>query len=123
MEFTAAGSCATSGVFKVEAGTIRLANGSSGQYGPCILLGDAAIDCAGGTVAFEDSADFAWTEGATLDIAKPLPKRAIRFGASANALTDAQLAQMTYSGKPGKLSLDADGYLCPPGTGTVILLR
>ena len=123
LELTSADNACTSGVFKVEAGTVRLGEGCGGNFGALIVLDDATIDCAGGTIAFEDSADFAWTEGATLDIAKPLPKRAIRFGTSANALTDAQLAQMTYNGKSGKLSLDADGYLCPPGAGTVIFLR
>ena len=123
VEFTAAGSCATSGVFKVEAGTIRLANGSSGQYGPCILLGDASLDFQGGTVAFEDSSSYAWTSGATLDITGELKSKSLRFGTDSNGLTAAQLSQITFRGKANKVSLDAEGYLQGPSDGTIVLFR
>ena len=82
VEFTAAGSCATSGVFKVEAGTVRLGEGCGGSFGALIVLGDAAIDCAGGTIAFDASADFAWTAGKTLAFSGTMGRKSVRVGTS-----------------------------------------
>ena len=124
VEFTSSANACATGVFKFEAGTVKFASTAGGAFGAAVLLGDATLSAdKGAHVSFADSSDQAWTAGATLDIAKPLASRAIRFGTSANALTAAQLAQMTYDGKSGKLSLDAEGYLCGPGESTVILLR
>ena len=124
LELASAGNACTTGVFKVEAGTVKFASTAGGEFGAAVLLGDAMLVAdSGAHVSFADSSDQTWTSGATLDVAKPLARRAIRFGTSANALTAAQLAQMTYDGKSGKLSLDANGYLCAPGDGTVILFR
>ena len=124
LELTATNNACATGVFKIEAGTVKFASTAGGSFGAVVLLGDATLAAdAGARVTFDDSSDQAWTAGATLDVAKPLSSHAIRFGTSANALTAAQLAQMTYGGKSGKLSLDADGYLCGPGESTTILLR
>lgn len=126
VEFTAANSCATSGVFKVEAGTVRLGAGCGGKFGPLIVLGDAAIDCAGGTIAFEDSADMVWTEGSTLSITGNMGKRTIRVGTDNNSLTAGQLAAIKYvnaAGKAKSVSLTEDGYLVPPSRGTSCVIR
>ena len=124
LELASPDNACTTGVFKVEAGTVKFPSTAGGAFGAAVLLGDASLVAdRGAKVSFADSSDQAWTSGATLDVAKPLARRTIRFGTSANALTAAQLAQMTYDGKSGKLSLDANGYLCAPGTGTVILFR
>ena len=124
LEIVAADNACSTGVFKIEAGTVKFARTAGGAFGAAVLLGDATLSAdKGAHVSFADSSDQAWTADATLDIAKPLASRAIRFGTSANALTAAQLAQMTYDGKSGKLFLDAEGYLCGPGESTVILLR
>lgn len=111
MELTAAGSCATSGVFKIDAGTLRLASGSSGEYGALKLEGNSSIDCAGGTIAFDASADFAWTEGAVLNITGTLGSRSIRFGSNSNALTEEQLDAISYNGGKASFTLNNDGYL------------
>ncbi len=111
IELTGAGSCATSGVFKIEAGTVRLGAGSSGEYGACILLGDATIDGQGGTIEFDDSSAFAWTDGATLNLTGNVGKRKVRFGKSAEGLTAAQLAAITVNGKAGKATLDGEGWI------------
>ena len=124
VEFTATNNACATGVFKIEAGTVKFASTAGGAFGAAVLMGNATIAAdKGAHISFDDSSDQTWTAGATLDVAKPLPFHAIRFGTSTNALTAAQLGQMTYGGKSGKLSLDADGYLCAPGAGTVVLLR
>ena len=126
VEFTAANSCVTSGVFKVEAGTVRLGAGCGGSFGALIVLGNAAIDCAGGTIAFEDSSDMEWTEGATLSITGSMGKRTIRVGTDNNSLTADQLAAIKYvnaAGKAKPVSLSSDGYLLPPSSGTTIIIQ
>ena len=124
LELAATNNACSTGVFKIEAGTVKFASTAGGAFGAAVLLGNATIAAdAGANVSFDDSSDQEWTAGVTLDIAKPLPSHTIRFGTSKNALTAEQLEQMTYDGKSGKLSLDDDGYLCAPGDGTVVLFR
>lgn len=111
LELTAAGSCATNGVFKIDAGTVRLAEGSSGEYGAMILEGNAAIDCDGGSISFDASAEFEWADGAVLDITGTLDRRKIRFGVDRNGLSAKQLSSLAYNGRVGALQIDANGYL------------
>ena len=126
LELTSPANDCTTGVFKVEAGTVRLGAGCGGGFGALIVLGNAAIDCAGGTIAFEDSADMVWTEGATLSITGNMGKRTIRVGTDGNSLTADQLATIKYvnaAGKAKSVSLTEDGYLLPPPRGMSLVIR
>ena len=126
LELTSPANDCTTGVFKVEAGTVRLGAGCGGGFGALIVLGNAAIDCAGGTIAFEDSADMVWTEGATLSITGNMGKRTIRVGTDGNSLTADQLATIKYvnaAGKAKSVSLTEDGYLLPPSRGMSLVIR
>lgn len=126
VEFTSSDNACTTGVFKVEAGTVRLGRGAGGDFGALIVLGDAAIDCAGGSIAFDTSADMVWTEGATLRITGSMGKRTIRVGTDDTSLTAAQLAAIMYvnaAGKAQAVSLTQDGYLLPPPKGTSLIIR
>ena len=126
IEFTSPDNACTTGVFKVEAGTVRLGEGCGGNFGALIVLGDAAIDCAGGTIAFEDSSDFAWTEGATLRLTGEVGPKSIRVGTDNSSLTAEQLAAIAYVNASGKLkpvTLSSDGYLRPPPKGTKFFVR
>jgi hypothetical protein len=126
LELASADNACTSGVFKVEAGTVRLGEGCGGDFGALIVLGDAAIDCAGGAIAFNDSSDFAWTEGATLRITGDCGPKTIRVGTDGSSLTAEQLASIRYVNAAGKLkdmTLSSDGYLLPPPKGSILLLQ
>jgi hypothetical protein len=126
LELASANNACTSGVFKVEAGTVRLGEGCGGNFGALIVLGDATIDCAGGSIAFEDSVDFAWTEGATLRITGDCGPETIRVGTDDSSLTAAQLASIAYVNAAGRLkpmTLSDDGYLRPPPKGTKFIVR
>ena len=126
LELASGNNACTSGVFKVEAGTIRLGEGCGGNFGALIVLGDAAIDCAGGAIAFDNSSDFAWTEGATLRITGDCGPKTIRIGTDGSSLTAEQLASIAYVNAAGKLkpmTLSSDGYLRPPPKGTKFFLR
>jgi N-acetylgalactosamine-6-sulfatase len=52
-----------------------------------------------------------WKPGATLQIVGFTQGDSLRFGESANGLTQAQLAAIKFDGKPAKI--DADGYVSP----------
>ena len=126
VEFTSPANACTTGVFKVEAGTVRLGEGCAGGFGALIVLGDAAIDCAGGVIAFNDSADMAWTAGATLRITGDFDRKSIRVGTDSSSLTAEQLSSISYvnaAGKARPVTLSRDGYLLPPPKGTKLFLR
>ena len=126
LELASSDNACTSGVFKVEAGTVRLGDGCGGNFGALIVLGDAAIDCAGGAIAFDDSAEFAWTEGATLRITGDCEPKTIRVGTDGSSLTAEQLASIAYVNAAGKLkpmTLSSDGYLRPPPKGMKFIVR
>ena len=126
LELASGANDCTSGVFKVEAGTVRLGEGCGGNFGALIVLGDAAIDCASGTIAFDNSSEFAWTEGATLRITGDCGPKTIRVGTNAFSLTAEQLDSIAYVNGAGKLkpmTLSSDGYLRPPPKGTRLIVR
>jgi hypothetical protein len=127
VEFTATGSCATSGVFKVEAGTVRFPGTASGDFGALVVLGDSEIEVArGARITFDASSDFAWTEGKTLVFSGTMGRKSVRIGTSAAALTAEQLAAVkfrTASGKLRPMTIDGDGYLMAPSKGMAISVR
>ena len=123
LELTGADSSCTTGVFKVEAGTVRLGATASGALGAFILLGDGAIDCAGGKMAFADSRDMVWTAEKTLTVSGELGAKTIRFGTDANALTADQLAQIKKPDSSALAWLSTEGYLRIGQTPTVFLVK
>ncbi len=68
-----------------------------------------------------------WTDGATLYVkGADMTNRSLRVGEDANALTEAQLASCWYIREDGalrKMKLSADGYLAPPPSAVMILIR
>ena len=123
VEFTSPTNAVESGSLTMKAGTVRFGEGCGGTFGVLALAGNSALDCAGGTMAFADSSDIEWTTGATLDITGELKAKTLRFGTDDSGLTAAQLAQITFHGRRNRASLDAEGYLQGPGSGTTVLLR
>ena len=126
LELTSPNNDCTSGVFKVEAGTVRLGPGAAGNFGALVVLGDAAIDCAGGTIAFDDSSSFAWTEGATLRLTGEFGSRTIRVGTDDSSLTAEQLAAIVCVDETGKtrpVALSSGGYLVSSKKGMSIFVR
>ena len=127
VEFTAAGSCATSGVFKVEAGTVRFPGTASGDFGALVVLGDSEIEVASGArITFDASSDMAWTADKALVFSGTMGKKSVRVGTSAAALTADQLAAVkfkTASGKLRAMTVDAEGYLVPPAAGISVYMR
>ena len=127
VELTASGSCATSGVFKVEAGTVRFPEAAAGDFGALVVLGDSEIEVArGARITFDASSDMAWTADKTLALSGTMGKKSVRVGMSAAALTADQLAAVkfkTASGKLRAMKIDAYGYLVPPAAGMSVYLR
>ena len=127
VEFTASGSCATSGVFNIEAGTVRFPEAAAGDFGALIVLGDSEIEVArGARITFDASSDFAWTEGKTLVFSGTMGRKSVRIGTSAAALTAEQLAAVKFRSASGRLrpmAIDGDGYLMAPSKGVVISVR
>ena len=119
-------SCAT-GVFKIEAGTVRFPEAAAGDFGALVVLGDSEIEVASGArITFDDSADMAWTADKTLAFSGTMGKKSVRVGTSAAALTAEQLAAVkfkTASGKLRAMTVDAEGYLVPPAAGISVYLR
>lgn len=127
VEFTASGSCATSGVFKVEAGTVRFPEAAAGDFGALVVLGDSEIEVArGARITFDASSGMAWTADKTLAFSGTMGKKSVRVGTSAAALTAEQLAAVkfkTASGKLRAMTVDDEGYLVPPAAGMSVYLR
>ena len=124
LELAATNNACSTGVFKMEAGTVRLASTVGGGFGAFTLLGNATLDVASGAqVSFDDSSAQVWTSEATLNITGEPGTKSLRFGTDATGLTAAQLAQITFRGKANKVSLDAEGYLQVPGSSMMVLLR
>ena len=127
VEFTATGSCATSGVFKIEAGTVRFPDAAAGDFGALVVLGDSEIEVASGArITFDASSDMAWTADKTLVFSGTMGKKSMRVGTSAAALTAEQLAAVkfkTASGKLRAMTVDDEGYLLPPAAGMSVSLH
>ena len=119
-------SCAT-GVFKIEAGTVRFPDAAAGDFGALVVLGDSEIEVArSARITFDASSDMAWTADKTLVFSGTMGKKSVRVGTSAAALTADQLAAVkfkTASGKLRAMTVDAEGYLVPPAAGMSVYLR
>ena len=127
LELTAANSSCATGVFKVEAGTVRFPGTASGDFGALVVLGDSEIEVArGARITFDASSDFAWTEGKTLVFSGTMGRKSVRIGTSAAALTAEQLAAVKFRSASGRLrpmTIDGDGYLMAPRKGMSISVR
>ncbi|MBQ6329675.1 MAG: hypothetical protein IJI35_11715, partial [Kiritimatiellae bacterium] len=73
---------------------------------------------ANATMAFADSSAAEWSESGTLYV-KNFRDKAIRFGTSASALTEAQQRRIRREGG-GRLYLDEDGYLAKHGMAVIV---
>ncbi len=100
-------------------GTLRLGANAQGTLGAIVLTGNAAIDVVPGShIVFDDASALAWTEGAKLNVTGRLRKGKLVVG----KLTAAQLAQITYEGKAGKVYVDDTGCL-RANTALVLSIR
>ena len=126
-----AGTLLLTGVSPNFGGSVTLKNGtlafgSSAKLDGAALIvsGDTTLDFAdNATAAFADSSTMTWTADKTLDIQGELYRHTLRVGTDENGLTPEQLAQITYHGKPGRVTIDDEGYLHGPGKGTKFVLR
>lgn len=127
LELASDSTSCTTGVFKIEAGTVRFPEAAAGDFGALVVLGDSEIEVASGArITFDDSADMAWTADKTLVFSGTMGKKSVRVGTSAAALTAEQLAAVkfkTASGKLRAMTVDAEGYLVPPAAGISVYMR
>lgn len=127
LELASDSTSCTTGVFKVEAGTVRFPGTASGDFGALVVLGDSEIEVArGARITFDASSDFAWTADKTLVFSGTMGRKSVRIGTSAAALTAEQLAAVkfrTASGKLRPMTIDGDGYLMAPSKGMAISVR
>lgn len=126
LELAGSGSSCATGVFKIEEGTVRIGGKCSGDFGALVVLGDSAIDCAGGAITFADSSEMSWTEGKKLVLKGDMGPRSIRVGTSAAALTPGQLAAIVYEGGNGRqkpVTIDSEGYLHRPPSSMRVIMR
>ena len=127
LELTADSTSCATGVFKIEAGTVRFPEAAAGDFGALVVLGDSEIEVArGARITFDASSDMAWTADKTLVFSGTMGKKSVRVGTSAAALTADQLAVVkfkTASGKLRAMTVDDEGYLVPPAAGMSVYLR
>ena len=127
LELAASGTSCATGVFKVEAGTVRFPEAAAGDFGALVVLGDSEIEVArSARITFDASSDMAWTADKTLVFSGTMGKKSVRVGTSAAALTADQLAAVkfkTASGKLRAMTVDDEGYLVPPAAGMSVYLR
>ena len=99
-----------------------LAKKGGAQTFGVLSLGDAGgtleLSSANATMAFADSSAAEWSESGTLYV-KNFRDKSIRFGTSANALTEAQQRRIRREGG-GRLYLDEDGYLAKHGMAVIV---
>ena len=81
------------------------------MFGALVVNGNATIDCNGGALAFDDSSELEWAEGATLNITGELGSRTIRVGTDDGGLSAAQLNAIAYNGQKHCVTINANGYL------------
>ena len=127
LELSATNSSCTTGVFKVEAGTVRFPAKSGGSFGALQVTGDTVIEVAASArVSFDNSSEIAWTADKKLIFTGDMTGKSVRIGTDANALTEDQLKQVVYrkaSGKEVSMSLNAEGYLQPPAKSLTIIIQ
>ena len=127
LELASDSTSCTTGVFKIEAGTVRFPDAAAGDFGALVVLGDSEIEVASGArITFDASSDMAWTAGKTLVFSGTMGKKSVRVGTSAAALTAEQLAAVkfkTASGKLRAMTVDDEGYLVPPAAGMSVSLH
>ena len=116
MELSASTSCCTTGVFKIEAGTVRFPAKSAGRFGALQVTGDCTMDVARSARIEFDAATEAWTAGKTLVLTGDIGPKSIRVGTDATGLSADQLAQIKYRFGDGaddlaSVGIDANGYL------------
>ena len=111
------------GMFHVQEGLVRFTDeisflGWSISTNTVLTVQDGSVDLG----PLEN-----WTDGATLYVkGADMTNRSLRVGEDANALTEAQLASCWYVREDGalrKMTLSADGYLAPPPSAVMILIR
>ena len=110
------------GSVAMKAGTLKLGKGARLDGAVLIVSGDSTIDCAGGAMAFADSHEIAWTDGATLNLTGEIGRKSIRVGTDANGLTPDQLAAITVNGKKGRVAIGGDGYLIV-SSGMMVIVK
>ena len=88
--------------------------------GSLTLKTDSSLQLSNGTLAFGDSSATQWTPGCKLTITGEIRPEVLRFGEIANALTSAQLRQISCNNRPVKLT--QNGYL-EYINGTIMILR
>ena len=102
----------------LEAGTLAFLSDSSVKS--LALTGTGTIEvAAGATLAIGDSSSRSWPGTGILECFET-DRKSIRFGASASALTAAQLSRIRLNGSSAKL--DANGYLVRDA-GLMLLFR
>lgn len=106
---------------------VELRGGTLAKTGGALTCGTLTVGDAGGTLelsdanatmTFSDSSTATWSESGTLYV-KNFRDKAIRFGASANALTEAQQRRIRRE-SGGRLYLDEDGYLAKHGMAVIV---
>ncbi len=139
------------GSFKVKEGTVAFGMHASGNKssldGMALWMQGGAVDFGvsesdftelkldedsafvakkGARITFTDSSEVEWAEGKQLLLSGDFGRKTFRVGTSADALTEAQLAQircLRTNGKTSAVALSGDGYLLPPWEGFNIILR
>ena len=117
------------GGFKSDSASkaVELRGGTLAKAGGALTCGTLTVGDAGGTLelasanatmTIADSSAAAWSESGTLYI-RNFRDKAIRFGTSASALTEAQQRCIRREGG-GRLHLDANGYLARHGMAVII---
>ena len=104
----------------LEAGTVAFGATSVMTGSKLFVAGDAALAFTKGAQVTFNGLDL--TAGKTLDITGKLRRGTLKFGADKNALSAAQLAQITYEGKTGKVYVDENGCL-RANTALVLSIR
>lgn len=108
----------------LEAGSVAFGPEAKFNASAFILTGNGTFELeTGAEVSFTDSSTQTWTADKTLDIQGELYRHTLRVGTDENGLTPEQLAQITYHGKPGRITIDGEGYLHGPGKGTKFVLQ
>ncbi len=112
LELTGEASSAPLCQFQFEAGTVKMPEGASAEFGTFALTGDATLDITeGGSLSFADSSAISWTADKTLEIVGKIDFRSLRFGTDENGLTEEQLGAIVYNGKKNRVFLNPNGYL------------